>query len=81
MNLEYYSSLALVASVVVYAVAMFLHAAEWATARQVAPSLRDSRFATERRGERKRSRLIFRPTKPSFVGRFDGRASPERMSG
>ena len=36
MNLEYYSSLALVASVVVYVVAMFLHAAEWAAARRVA---------------------------------------------
>ena len=36
MNLEYYSSLALVASVVVYVVAMFLHAAEWSAARHVA---------------------------------------------
>jgi cytochrome c-type biogenesis protein CcsB len=36
VNLEYYSSLALVASVVVYVVAMFLHAAEWAAARKVA---------------------------------------------
>jgi len=36
VNLEYYSSLALVASVVVYVVAMFLHAAEWASARRVA---------------------------------------------
>jgi cytochrome c-type biogenesis protein CcsB len=35
VNLEYYSSLALVASVVVYVVAMFLHAAEWAAARRV----------------------------------------------
>jgi cytochrome c-type biogenesis protein CcsB len=36
VNLEYYSSLALVASVVVYAVAILLHAAEWAAARRVA---------------------------------------------
>jgi cytochrome c-type biogenesis protein CcsB len=36
INFEYYSSLALVASVVVYVVAMFLHAAEWAAARRVA---------------------------------------------
>ena len=35
MNLEYYSSLALVASVVVYIAAMLMHAAEWAAARQV----------------------------------------------
>ena len=35
MNLEYYSSLALVASVVVSSLAMLLHAAEWAAARHV----------------------------------------------
>jgi cytochrome c-type biogenesis protein CcsB len=35
MTVEYYSSLALVSSVVVYALAMFLHAAEWAAARRV----------------------------------------------
>ncbi len=35
MNYEYYSSLALVTSVVVYMLAMFAHAAEWASARRV----------------------------------------------
>jgi len=35
MRYEYYSSLALVTSVVVYALALFAHAAEWASARQV----------------------------------------------
>jgi cytochrome c-type biogenesis protein CcsB len=35
VNLEYYSNLAFVTSVVVYALAMFAHAAEWATARKV----------------------------------------------
>jgi cytochrome c-type biogenesis protein CcsB len=35
VNFEYYSSLALVASVLVYVMAMFLHAAEWAAARRV----------------------------------------------
>ena len=34
MNLEYYSSLCLVTAVVVYALAMFAHAAEWAAARR-----------------------------------------------
>ncbi|HYP44880.1 MAG TPA: c-type cytochrome biogenesis protein CcsB [Propionibacteriaceae bacterium] len=34
---EYYSNLALVASVAVYALAMFAHAAEWGSARRVAP--------------------------------------------
>ena len=35
MTFEYYSSLALVSSVVVYALAMFAHAAEWAAARRL----------------------------------------------
>jgi cytochrome c-type biogenesis protein CcsB len=35
VNLEYYSNLAFVSSVVLYALAMFAHAAEWATARKV----------------------------------------------
>ena len=35
MTYEYYSSLALVSSVVVYVIAMFAHAAEWATARRI----------------------------------------------
>ena len=35
MNYEYYSSVALVTSVVVYALAMFAHAGEWASARRV----------------------------------------------
>jgi cytochrome c-type biogenesis protein CcsB len=35
MTYEYYSSLALVSSVVVYALAMFAHAAEWASARRL----------------------------------------------
>ena len=33
-ELEYYSSLCLVTAVVVYALAMFAHAAEWAAARR-----------------------------------------------
>ncbi len=36
MNYEYFSSLALVTSVVVYTLAMFAHAAEWASARRTA---------------------------------------------
>jgi cytochrome c-type biogenesis protein CcsB len=36
VNFEYYSSLAVVTSVVVYALALFAHAAEWAAARRVA---------------------------------------------
>jgi cytochrome c-type biogenesis protein CcsB len=36
VNVEYYSSLALVTSVVIYALAMVAHACEWAAARRVA---------------------------------------------
>jgi cytochrome c-type biogenesis protein CcsB len=39
MNYAYYSSLALVSSVVVYGAGMLAHAAEWASARKVAPEL------------------------------------------
>ncbi|HZA74489.1 MAG TPA: c-type cytochrome biogenesis protein CcsB [Propionibacteriaceae bacterium] len=69
MNLEYYSSLALVTSAVVYMLALFAHAAEWAAAR----SLRD-----EEPGERTRSRLVgsVEPSSPSS-GRFDGTPSEE----
>ncbi len=50
MNFEYYSSLALVGAVVVYVVAMFLHAAEWAAARRVAtePALAEPELVSVR---------------------------------
>ena len=35
MRYEYYSNVALVSSVVVYVLAMFAHAAEWAAARRL----------------------------------------------
>jgi len=56
MTYEYYSSLALVSSVVVYALAMFAHTAEWAAARRLgvaklaAPELVD--VAAVERGHR-----------------------------
>jgi cytochrome c-type biogenesis protein CcsB len=43
MIYEYYSSLALVSSVVVYALAMFAHAAEWAAARRLGVATPDAR--------------------------------------
>jgi cytochrome c-type biogenesis protein CcsB len=48
MNYAYYSSLALVSSVVVYAAAMLAHAAEWASARKVpvGEDVRESAMAT-----------------------------------
>ena len=38
MRYEYYSNVALVSSVVVYVLAMFAHAAEWAAARRLGPA-------------------------------------------
>ena len=46
MNVEYYSSLALVTSVVVYVLAMVCHTCEWAAARRIAPE--DTAAAGER---------------------------------
>jgi cytochrome c-type biogenesis protein CcsB len=43
MRYEYYSNLVLVSSVVVYALAMFAHAAEWAAARRVSVNAKDER--------------------------------------
>jgi cytochrome c-type biogenesis protein CcsB len=40
---EYYSNLVLVSSVVVYALAMFAHAAEWAAARRIGVTEKDER--------------------------------------
>ena len=56
MNLEYYSNLAFVTSVVVYALAMFAHAAEWAAARRVdtevpAETVREPAMAGAGRGD------------------------------
>ena len=42
MNWEYYSNVALVTSVVVYLLAMMAHAAEWASARDVAGTRAES---------------------------------------
>ena len=43
MNFAYYSSLALVTSVVVYVLAMIAHAAEWSAARKVVPAQAEQR--------------------------------------
>jgi cytochrome c-type biogenesis protein CcsB len=43
MRYEYYSNVALVSSVVVYALAMFAHAAEWAAARRIGAADRAER--------------------------------------
>ena len=59
MNLEYYSSLALVTSVVVYLLALSAHAAEWASARRVdvrEPAKRDAELVTVGADESQTSR-------------------------
>jgi cytochrome c-type biogenesis protein CcsB len=65
MTYEYYSSLALVSSVVVYALAMFAHAAEWATAR---------RTGVARPAERELVDVAAAETRPELLA---GRAQPD----
>jgi cytochrome c-type biogenesis protein CcsB len=65
---EYYSNLALVSSVVVYALAMFAHAAEWAAARRVrAPA----------RAERKLVKVAASEQSAEHVGAEDSVSSVE----
>ena len=70
MTYEYYSSLALVSSVVVYALAMFAHAAEWAAARRLGVAAPDARKLVEvaaaeiRNPELTRPGLVERPDQP-----------------
>ena len=72
MTYEYYSSLALVSSVVVYVLAMFAHAAEWAAARRLgvtvppAQELVDVAAAEMRRPELAQTRPedVERPDQP-----------------
>ncbi|MDN5804577.1 MAG: c-type cytochrome biogenesis protein CcsB, partial [Microlunatus sp.] len=47
MNLEYYSSAALVTSVVIYLLAMTAHAAEWAAARRTPATAEPAELAAE----------------------------------
>ena len=54
MNLEYYSSAALVTSVVVYLLAMIAHAAEWAAARKAPVEEPPTGGAGRGRGSRRR---------------------------
>jgi cytochrome c-type biogenesis protein CcsB len=69
---EYYSNLALVSSVVVYALAMFAHAAEWAAARRVGqrePATRElvDVAAAEERSESAKMRAQPSNTRPEPV--------------
>ena len=75
MSFEYYSSLALVSSVVVYALAMFAHAAEWAAARRLGgtePAARE--LVDVAAAERSDGQL---PPAPSQVGPEPVHMSPE----
>jgi cytochrome c-type biogenesis protein CcsB len=69
MKPEYLSSLALVSSVVVYALAMFAHAAEWASARSVAPALPACTAAAELVSVGPRGEAV-------FGGAGEGQAGP-----
>ena len=80
MTYEYHSSLALVSSVVVYALAMFAHAAEWAAARRLgvaqpaARELVDVAAAEMRRPELAQTRPESAQMRPEPV---DGLAQPD----
>ncbi len=65
MSYEYYSSLALVSSVVVYALAMFAHTAEWAAARRLGVAKPAARELVD----------------VAAVERSDGRMRPEPVDG
>ena len=73
MNLEYYSNLAFVTSVVVYALAMLAHAAEWATARKV-----DADFSAEEAPEPVLAGVGAGESAPSDPGRHREKA-PKRQ--
>jgi cytochrome c-type biogenesis protein CcsB len=89
MTYEYYSSLALVSSVVVYALAMFAHTAEWAAARRLgvaklaAPELVD--VAAVERGDRQlhpepskmRSESSLMRPEPAQIGPEPSQMRPE----
>jgi cytochrome c-type biogenesis protein CcsB len=79
MTFEYYSSLALVSSVVVYALAMFAHAAEWAAARRLGgtePAARELvDVAAVERGDGQRPDSV--QMSPEFV---EGRDQPQSTS-
>jgi cytochrome c-type biogenesis protein CcsB len=87
MTYEYYSSLALVSSVVVYALAMFAHAAEWAAARRIGvvqPAERELvDVAAETRPEP--SQMSPEPSQmspePSQMSRESSQMSPELVEG
>jgi cytochrome c-type biogenesis protein CcsB len=70
---EYYSNLALVSSVVVYALAMFAHAAEWAAARRVSVA---ERGEPELVNVRASERTEMRPEAVEGSERIDLRPEP-----
>ncbi len=67
MNYEYYSSLALVTSVVVYMIAMFAHAAEWAAARRVPADAEAPVAALVGAGAAGLSSAALRPSDPGLA--------------
>ena len=66
MRYEYYSNLVLVSSVVVYALAMFAHAAEWAAARRIGVTQKNEReLVKARAGEMGAEAVDFSESSPS----------------
>ena len=80
MRYEYYSNVALVSSVVVYVLAMFAHAAEWAAARRLGPAEeREREFANVSAAERMHSEASSTRVEPLDTRAVDIR--PELVDG
>jgi cytochrome c-type biogenesis protein CcsB len=75
MRYEYYSSVALVTSVVVYLLAMFAHAAEWAAARKV-PA--EARIGSSTQSEHELASVAAGSSAVTDLVEWPSTASPER---
>ena len=80
---EYYSNLALVSSVVVYMLAMFAHAAEWAAARRLTgePNPLSASWSMCGAADNARPELVVRPEPFDSSGRAEGHHQSGSASG
>ena len=81
MTYEYYSSLALVSSVVVYALAMFAHAAEWAAARRIGGAQAAERELVDVTAAETRAEVLEGRPEPSQMRSEPSQMRPELVEG
>jgi cytochrome c-type biogenesis protein CcsB len=81
MTFEYYSSLALVSSVVVYALAMFAHTAEWAAARRLGVAIPAARELVDVHAAETRPELSQMSPEPAQMSSELVQMSPELIEG